>query len=302
MDAADLETVIAVPPTPFSPDGGLDLAAFERVLGRAIEGGLRALTIAGNTGEFGALSPDEVVLLARSARAAVPDETVILLGVGGDLTTAVRVAEEAAAAGVSGLMIHEPAGPFRTPDGWVRYHAAIARAVPGLAIVPYIRDSQIGPAPLAALVGDAPNVVAVKYAVPDPIRFAALVADGPPGLTWTCGLAEMWAPFFRAGGATGFTSGLAVIAPELSLRLFEQLSADDRPAALATWCLLRPFEELRARRSGAPNVPAVKEALAQLGVAGRSVRPPLSELESRERDEVTAILRSWGQGKGIAAA
>ena len=37
----------------------------------------------------------------------------------------------------------------------------------------------------------------------------------------------------------------------------------------------------------------VKEALAQLGLCGRDVRPPSRVLPGNERDAVTAILRSW---------
>ena len=49
MDASPLDTVVAVPPTPFHEDGALDEVGFERVLNRALDGGLRAFTIAGNT-------------------------------------------------------------------------------------------------------------------------------------------------------------------------------------------------------------------------------------------------------------
>jgi dihydrodipicolinate synthase/N-acetylneuraminate lyase len=38
------------------------------------------------------------------------------------------------------------------------------------------------------------------------------------------------------------------------------------------------------------NVSVVKEALTQLGLARRTVRPPISELSAAERDEVAAIL------------
>jgi 4-hydroxy-tetrahydrodipicolinate synthase len=40
----------------------------------------------------------------------------------------------------------------------------------------------------------------------------------------------------------------------------------------------------------------VKEALAQLELCRRDVRPPISELPPAERDEVGKILRDWGIG------
>lgn len=300
-DPSPLETVVAVPPTPFVDDGGLDLVGFQRVLERAVDGGLRAVTIAGNTGEFGALSAQEIERLIDVAVPTLAGRAVLLVGTGGDLATARTVASKAAAAGAFGVMVHEPPGPFRSPAGWVRYHAALAGEVPGVVIVPYIRDAAVRARELQALVAEAPNVTAVKYAVPDPVRFADLVTGGPR-LLWICGLAETWAPFFWPAGATAFTSGLAVIEPSLSLELLEHLRGNRMAEALATWALVRPFEALRSRNDGATNVPVIKEALALRSVIARTVRPPISELAPEDRAEVGRILASWDHAAGSAVA
>ncbi len=299
LDPSPLDTVVAVLPTPFLEDGALDLDGFERILRRAVGGGLRAVTIAGNTGEFGALSTDEIGRLIDVAAATLTGQAALLVGVGGDLSGARQVAAKAASAGAFGVMVHEPTGPFRSPEGWCRYHAEVADAAPGLAIVPYVRDSTIGADDLRALVAAAPRVAAVKYAVPDPVRLADLVTNGPP-LLWICGLAESWAPFFRPAGAIAFTSGLAVIEPRLSLALLEHLRHDRPGDALDSWRLVRPFEALRARNAGAANVSAVKEALALRSVIGRTVRPPISELGPEDRAEVGRILAAWDDAIGSA--
>ncbi len=292
MDPTPLDTVVAVPPTPFLEDGALDEVGFERVLNRALDGGLRAVTIAGNTGEFGALSAPEIRRLVEIAAATLAGRAVLLVGIGGDVSTARHLALTAAAAGAFGVMVHEPTGPFRSPEGWIRYHAEVASSVPDLAIVPYIRDAAIRAEDLRTLVASAPNVVAVKYAVPDPARFAEIVTAGPR-LLWICGLAERWAPFFWPAGATAFTSGLALVEPRLSLELLEHLRGQRLPAALAIWSLVAPFEALRARNQGAANVPAIKEALAlRIGI-GRTVRPPISVLGPDGRRDISRILASW---------
>jgi 4-hydroxy-tetrahydrodipicolinate synthase len=301
MDPTPLDTVVAVPPTPFLEDGALDEVGFERVLNRAVDGGLRAVTIAGNTGEFGALSGPEIERLVEIAAATLAGRAALLVGIGGDLSTARLVASKAAAAGAFGVMVHEPAGPFRSAEGWIRYHAQLASAVPDLAVVPYIRDAAIRASDLHALVAAAPNVVAVKYAVPDPVRFAEIVTSGPR-LLWICGLAERWAPFFWPAGATAFTSGLALVEPRLSLELLGHLR-DHRPsAALAIWSLVAPFEALRARNNGEASVPAIKEALALRIGTGRTVRPPISELGSEDRREISRILASWDDRSEHAVA
>jgi 4-hydroxy-tetrahydrodipicolinate synthase len=140
-----------------------------------------------------------------------------------------------------------------------------------------------------------PTLVAVKYAVPDVFALAeAISAVGADRVAWICGLAERWAPFYWLAGARGFTSGLVSVAPSLAVELLRLLRAGDSAAAMALWERLIPMEKLRARRGNANNVSAVKEGLAQLGLCGRGVRPPVSELDEAERAEAAAIVASWG--------
>jgi 4-hydroxy-tetrahydrodipicolinate synthase len=117
---------------------------------------------------------------------------------------------------------------------------------------------------------------------------------GTENLTWLAGLAELTAPAFWALGARGFTSGLAGVAPELSLSMLAALRRGDPGAAMKAWAAARPFEELRAANASADNVSVVKEALAQLGVCRPDVRPPSRLLPGPVRSEITRILRSWG--------
>jgi 4-hydroxy-tetrahydrodipicolinate synthase len=60
------------------------------------------------------------------------------------------------------------------------------------------------------------------------------------------------------------------------------------------WQRVRPFEELRAANASADNVSVVKEALCQLEICARDVRPPSSLLPTDTRAKVTEILKLWG--------
>jgi len=191
-------------------------------------------------------------------------------------------------------MVHQPIHPYQSAQGWVSYHSAIALALSNMGVVPYIRDASVNADMLKALVDTAPNVIGVKYAVPNSLQFANLVGRvGPTRLAWICGLAEMWAPFFWLAGARGFTSGLANVNPKLSLQMFESLNSGDFDKAMQEWAQLKPFEDLRAIDNNANNVPVVKEALAQLEQCGRTVRPPITELSEPQRKHVTEILVGW---------
>jgi 4-hydroxy-tetrahydrodipicolinate synthase len=231
----------------------------------------------------------ELTVRTAGGRAAV------LAGVGHDVATAITAARFAQATGADGIMVHQPVHPYVSLDGWVDYHRAIADAVPELGVVLYIRSQRISGTQLATLGRNCPNVVGVKYAVPDPVRFASVARDvGIDRFTWVAGLAELSAPGYFAVGARGFTSGLANVSPELSLRMFAALSTGDYPAAMRVWERIRPFEELRAADDSANNVSVVKEALAQLGLCQRDIRPPSAALRPMDHHRIAAILRSWG--------
>ncbi|MFF7329424.1 dihydrodipicolinate synthase family protein [Streptomyces sp. NPDC090306] len=291
---AALADVVAIPVTPFTADGTIDGAAHRALLHRMLDAGIRTLTPNGNTGEFYALAPEERRLVTETTLAEAGDRATVLVGVGHDLPTAVASARHARDHGARMVMVHQPVHPYVAQGGWVDYHRAVAEAVPELGVVPYLRNAQLPGARLAELADACPNVVGVKYAVPDAVRFAAFARDaGLDRFVWVAGLAEPYAPAYFSAGATGFTSGLVNVAPAVSLNMLEALRAGDYPAAMKVWEQIRRFEELRAEGGSANNVTVVKEALASLGLCRRDVRPPSRPLPAGGRAEVAAIAAGW---------
>ncbi|GLP68333.1 dihydrodipicolinate synthase family protein [Streptomyces sp. TUS-ST3] len=291
---AALADVVAIPVTPFAEDGTVDQDTHRALLRRLLDGGITTLTPNGNTGEFYALSPEERRLVTELTVEEAGDRADVLVGVGHDVPTAVASARHARELGAGMVMVHQPVHPYVSQHGWVDYHRAIASAVPELGVVPYIRNAQLTGERLAELADACPNVIGVKYAVPDAARFAAFARDaGLERFVWVAGLAEPYAPSYFSAGATGFTSGLVNVAPAVSLNMIEALRSGDYAAAMKVWEQIRRFEELRAANGSADNVTVVKEALASLGLCRREVRPPSRELPESQRSEVAAIAAGW---------
>ncbi|MFF7471333.1 dihydrodipicolinate synthase family protein [Streptomyces sp. NPDC008092] len=291
---AALADVVAIPVTPFAADGSVDQDAHRALLHRLLDGGVRTLTPNGNTGEFYALAPQERQLVTESTLDEAGDRAAVLVGVGHDIATAVACARHAREHGAQMVMVHQPVHPYVSQAGWVDYHRAVAAAVPDLGVVPYVRNAQLPGARLAELADACPNVIGVKYAVPDAAKFAAFARDaGLDRFVWVAGLAEPYAPSYFSAGATGFTSGLVNVAPAVSLNMIEALRSGDYPAAMKVWEQIRRFEELRAANGSADNVTVVKEALAALGLCRRDVRPPSRQLPEEKRAEVAAIATGW---------
>ncbi|MEV8306487.1 dihydrodipicolinate synthase family protein [Streptomyces flavidovirens] len=297
MDTSPLKTaladVVAIPVTPFAADGNIDTTAHRALLRRLLDGGVRVLTPNGNTGEFYALTPEERRTVTELTIDEADGRATILVGVGHDIPTAVAAARHARDAGAAMVMVHQPVHPYISQDGWTDYHRAIAEAVPELGVVTYIRNPLLAADRLTALADSCPNVIGVKYAVPDAARFGAFARDaGLERFVWIAGLAELYAPSYFATGATGFTSGLVNVAPAVSLGMLEALRAGDYAAAMKVWEQIRRFEELRADRQFADNVTVVKEALASLGLCRRDVRAP-SRVLPEARAEVADQVAGW---------
>ncbi|MFC8144695.1 dihydrodipicolinate synthase family protein [Streptomyces paradoxus] len=291
---AALADVVAIPVTPFAEDGSVAQDTHRALLRRLLDGGITTLTPNGNTGEFYALTPEERRLVTELTIDEAGERAVVLVGVGHDIPTAVASARHARELGARMVMVHQPVHPYVSQAGWVDYHRAIAEAVPELGVVPYIRNAQLTGTRLAELADTCPNVIGVKYAVPDAARFAAFARDaGLERFVWVAGLAEPYAPSYFSAGATGFTSGLVNVAPAVSLNMIEALRSGDYRAAMKVWEQIRRFEELRAANGSADNVTVVKEALASLGLCRREVRPPSKPLPVSERAEVAAIAAGW---------
>ncbi|MEV5863127.1 dihydrodipicolinate synthase family protein [Streptomyces sp. NPDC052071] len=291
---AALADVVAIPVTPFTEDGSIDVPAHQALLRRLLDGGVRIVTPNGNTGEFYALTPDERRTVTELTVEEARGRATVLVGVGHDVPTAVAAAEHARERGAEMVMVHQPVHPYVSQDGWVDYHRAIARAVPELGVVPYVRNPLLSGERLAELADSCPNVIGVKYAVPDAARFGAFARDaGLERFVWVAGLAELYAPSYFATGATGFTSGLVNVAPGVSLAMLEALRAGDYVAAMKVWEQIRRFEDLRADRQSANNVTVVKEALASLGLCRRDVRAPSRALPEEQRAEVAGLVAGW---------
>jgi 4-hydroxy-tetrahydrodipicolinate synthase len=268
------------------------IAIGSTILG-VVEGGVEVLTPNDNTGEFYAPTPDERRAVLTSVTAARGTGTTIVAGVGFDVRTAIADARFARDAGADAIMIHQPVLPYLAAEGWVEYNAAIAAAVPDIGVLPYLSNPAISGVHIGALAERAPNVVGLKYSVPDPVVFATTCAQVPDRLLWIAGLAESYAPAYWQAGARAFTSGLVNVAPAVSLRLLAALRAGDYAEAMVVWRQIRHFEELRARDRAANNVSVVKEAMHQLGLCRRDLRPPSHVLSPALADEVAEAIRSW---------
>ena len=285
--------VVVTNVTPFGDDRGILYDRIGGQVNRIVAGGVGVLVPCGNTGEFSSLTDAEAKQVVEVTAREAPAEATVIAGIGGATDTAIALATHAQQVGAHAVMVHHPTHTYINREAVGRYYQRIIDAV-DLGVVIYKRGPEL-PDEVVAELAQHDRIVAVKYAVNDVNAFANLIdRAGADACTWLCGTAERWAPFFAVAGAAGFTSGLANFAPELAVRLYDALATEDYASGMKLRRQLAPFEELRADRHNANNVPAVKEAMRVLDLDGGHVREPLSELNEADRAHVRELLRAWG--------
>lgn len=281
--------------TPFDTEGEIAPELQKPIVDRAIAAGVHILTANGNTGEFYGLTTDEAVTMVEASARFVDGRVPLVAGIGRGIRDACRLAKASADAGASALMIHQPPDPFVAPRGIADYMRAVQEAGDGLPLILYLRNDAIGTDAIATLCA-IPGVVGVKWATPNPMKLKAAIQSAPDHITWTGGLAELWAPAFYAVGARGFTSGLINIWPERSVAINTALEAGDYAQARALIAGMQVFEDIRAEEQGGANVPGVKAALALIGEDCGAARAPAAWPLS---DDQITRLRAFMQDNNL---
>jgi 4-hydroxy-tetrahydrodipicolinate synthase len=279
--------------TPFLPGShDLNLPGLRRNIDAIAGSGIAVIVPTGNTGEYHSLTAEEVKTIAAATIEQVAGRIPVAVGVGGDLRTAIALAQEAQRLGAAGILVHEPAHTFVTDEGLEQYYRALCGAIDiGVAI--YKRTPRLDDRVLLRVATDCPNVVAIKYAHNDVASYLRLVRAAPAHVTCACGSAERWALPFSVAGTTGFTSGIANFAPSLTLKFWRAMQ-QDAAAATPLWDQLSQIEEIRTDKASAFNVAVVKYAMDLIGLTGGPVRPPLSALHEERAARVRSILAEWG--------
>ena len=261
--------ILAAITTPFGPDGGLALDAFEAHIRWLEEEGLDGLFVAGTTGEGVLLEHEEVEALAERAAAAAGSLRVIAQ-VGRPSTRAtVELARRALAAGAHGVAAYVPWFYPVTPDQVRAHFLALLEGADGAPAFIYnipprtVNDlspelagelARAGFAGMKDSTGDAARYDAYLDAVRDVDGFE-LYTGTEPNLVAAA----------RAGG-TGSINGLSNCRPELFVALRDALASGDGVEPL--------HEEISALKAQVKSEPStvlaikarVRERLAERGV------------------------------------
>lgn len=287
-----LSGVIAFPVTPFKEDLSLDLPGLHENLTKLLEHPIAAIVVAGGTGELYSLTPAEYTRVVELTTLAVEDRVPVIAGVGFGQRLAVEMAQAAEKAGADGILAFPPYYPQAEDEGLFEYYRAIGDAT-RLGILIYTRDwTSYSPAMVERLTS-IPTLIGWKDGEGDIRRLQMIMNHVGDRLHWIGGAGDDMVAAYFSIGVTTFTSSIATVAPQLSLKLWELADAGDSETLrdLLDRCVV-PLFALRTRRKGY-EVSAMKAMMDMVGLNGGPVRPPLVNVKPEEEDELRTILASW---------
>lgn len=283
-----LRGTIAFAPTPFAEDGTVDIDGVQTVVSSLAQHG-GPVAVCGSVGEYPALDLDETQAIYAASVGAVDGAVPLIVGIGQGAAVAPRMAEAAAKAGASGILVcpfmfSEPA-----TDGLVEHFRRLADAS-GLGLIVYSTDGQVySPEQLLAL-AELDAVVGLKDEWGDLRLFAQARDRIGERWAWINGMAELQAAQYAVLGADAFTSGLINVAPQLTLAVRDAIERQDWEVLRSLATRIRPFAAMRARRPGYSTA-VIKEAMAIQGQPGGGrVRPPISAVTADDRAELASVM------------
>lgn len=281
--------------TPFDVESGEVAPVVLRQVSRALLGfGLDGIVVAGSTGEGELLDEGERIRLVEWLRDVVPDDKWLIAGTGAESTrAAIRAAAAAGAAGADAVLVRPPSyfGGLLSPAGFAYHYAAIADASPVPVIVyniPKFAHIALQDASLRAI-ADHENVIGFKDSSGDLKTFSAFRAAAPR-LGALMGAGHLFYPALEMGASGGILA-MACFAPEQCVRLFRAMRENDAQTAGAMQERLNP---LAREIVGALGPAGIKCAMEVMGLGCGPVRPPLTDVDARQRARVVDTLAAAG--------
>jgi 4-hydroxy-tetrahydrodipicolinate synthase len=279
--------------TPMRTDGGVDFAAWERLLDFHLANGTNALVVGGSTGESVNLRETEVLELTRRASAHVNGRVPIIVGTGTS-STAVTVERVRAISElpISGLLVVTPAYNRPTQEGLYRHFAAVVEATRHPVIlynIPSRTAVDLLP-PTVARLAQLPRVVGIKEGVAQVSRVRELLAACPKDFAVLSGDDPTCREAILAG-AKGVISVTANVAPRA---MSDMVAAALKGRAEEAERLDRPLAALHRSLCIEPNPIPTKWALARMGLMEGALRLPLTELTSAHHSQLLSDLRAAG--------
>ena len=258
--------------------------------------GATALFVAGGTGEFFSLTPEDYSRVVKVAVETCRGKVPILAGAGGPTRTAIAYAQEAERLGAHGILLMPHYLTEASQDGLVEHVAAVCASVK-FGVVIYNRNvCKLNADSLLQLAARCPNLIGFKDGVGEIESMVTIRRKLGDRFTYLGGLptAEVYAAAYKALGVPVYSSAVFNFIPKTAIEFYEAVRTDD----FATTERLiddffLPYLAIRNKKAGYA-VSIVKAGATLVGHTAGPVRTPLVDLNGQEMEQLDALIKSLG--------
>lgn len=281
LTAKDLHGAMTALVTPMTSDGQVDYAQWEKLIKWQITAQIKAIIVAGTTGESALLSRDEFKQLLKIAVSCCQHTQTKVIAQTGHITSdeVIKSNEIAYEQGANAVLVVTPYYIRTTQSGLKKHFTKIADAS-NLSIILYNVPGRTHNDMLAkttAQLAQHKRVIAIKEASTDKNRTTELMKLIPNNFTILSGNDDMFFTMMQQG-ATGVISVAGNVRPKAIGEICNFMALGDTISAKK--CNSR-LENLYKMLSYLPNPIPVKYLLHKTGLIDAGIRLPLVWLEGK---------------------
>lgn len=231
--------------TPFL-DGKVNYPMAKILLKRQMDAGVKAVVLAGTTGEAPTLSDEEKTELIRQCKEYASNNCKIIAGTGSNSTAhAIELSIAAEEAGADALLVVSPYYNKATPDGLFAHYLSIAHSV-SIPVILYNVPSRTGvdiPVSVYQRLSRVPNIAGVKEASTDVSKIAKIKNACPVDFSVWSGNDDLTVPIMSMGGE-GVISVASNVCPEQMVAMTQSAINGDFETAATMQSALQPLIDL----------------------------------------------------------
>lgn len=279
--------------TPMGEDGRVDESSLRRLVDFHVEQGTAAIVAVGTTGESATLDETEHCKVISQVVEFSAGRIPVIAGTGANSTTeAISLTRCAKQVGADACLLVTPYYNKPTQEGLYRHHKAVAEAVDVPQIlynVPGRTACDMHPETVARL-AEIENICGIKEATGDLERVRQIIELCGQAFALYSGDDATSRDFILQGGQ-GAISVTANVAPNLMHRMcLAALQGNGKDARALDSKLAALHRDLFVESNPIP----VKWAVAEMGLAPKGIRLPLTWLSEGLHDRVREAMRQAG--------
>ena len=271
--------------TPFL-EGRINYPMMDQLLKRQIDAGIKAVVIAGTTGESPTLSDEEKLTLVRRCKDYVGNRCLTIAGTGSNNTAhSVALSVAAEEAGADALLVVSPYYNKATPQGIYLHYLSICNAV-SIPVIVYNVPGRTGldiPVSVYNQLASISNIAGVKEASTDITKIIRIRNACGPDFTIWAGNDDQIVPAMAVGGS-GVISVLSNLYPLQTQAMCDAALSGDFKTASNIQCQFLPL--IDSLFSEVNPIP-VKAAMNELGYDCGGCRLPLCPMQP---DKLKALI------------